>query len=266
MSWFGPGYEGQLFGTGKTPRDPFALAHLAGEIARSLRNPKLQEQLSGSLFAQFDWNVTADDLGGKAARLEEVLHDLDANAAGQTSAVRRKDEAAEELGRTQKCMFKVLEGLMEMAGLDEVARQLRPGEPSRRGTSADGATNEEPVAVGNTEEPSIEPVVAHEETDRAEVAAAEGSEPGSNPSITPLRWVESASEADVAGPDAEGSTSKAGIAPSDPPAAAKPLERPSSGPLRASPHPVRTASDPSGGASHPRSEDSEGVEIRRHAM
>lgn len=265
-STFGAGYEKQLFGTGKTPRDPFTLAKLAGEIARSLRNPELQKQLSGSPFAQFDWDVAADDLGQKAVRLEEVLHDLDENAAGQTSAVRRKDQAAEDFDRTQKGMFKVLEGLMEMVGMDDVARQLRPTVPAKRGASADEAMSEIPEAVKQPRERKIEAAVAPRDTDRDEIAAAAGSDSTSEPSPPPLRLVESASEADSAAPGAIEWASEAGITISDPPAATKARERPSSGRLRASTHPVRTASDPPGAASHPGFEDTEEVEIRRHAV
>lgn len=263
---FGAGYEGQLFGTGKTPRDPLRLAGLAGEIVNQLREPELQEQLSGSPFAQFDWDVTADDLDGKVQGLETSLREIDGNTAGQRSAVRRKDQAATDFDRTQKGMFKVLEGLMEMAGMDDMVRGLRPTEPARRGASADPAKIREAGAVQNGREREIDLPDASEPAERDDIAAAAGSEPASQSSNPPLRLVEFAAEAANPGPDAVESAAEARVPVSDPPAVAKPRKVKSPGRLRASTHPVRTASDPPGGASHRGIEGSEEVGARRHAV
>lgn len=150
--------------------------------------------------------------------------------------------------------------------MNDMVRGLRPTEPARRGASADPAESEEPETVETGSEREIDLSDASEPAERDDIAAAAGSEPASQPSNPPLRWVTSATEAVGTGLDADRSVSEAGIRVSDPPAVAKLRESSSSGRLRESTPRVRTASDPPGGASHRGIESSEEVAARRHAV
>lgn len=224
---FGTSAEGELFGTGKTPRDPVALTRLGHALVDRLSQSETRESLSNGRVS-FDWDVTTAGLVEKTVRLEEVLCELTRNTRRQSTAVAMKDEAAREHDRTQRGLFKVLEGLYEMAGMDTLARKLRPTEPARR-RPTDTSDVEEPIESTASVLPkprSPRPVGA---------TGSHRSEP--RPELRP-------------------SASLRGIRPSAPPGAATPPGSPDSAPLAVSTHPVRTGSDPPGGASHPGSRSS----------
>lgn len=234
---FGRTVEHELFGAGKTPRDAHTMVRLGHALAENLSRRETRERLSGLRRVRFDWDDTAADLADKTARVEEVVRELTVNASRQSTAVVLKDEAAEEHDRTQRGMFKVLEGLYEMAGMDHLARRLRPTEPRRRRSTASPEAPAEPevVAAPADEVPISLPKVAS----------------GSGAVESRPEALRSASSPVEPRPELSPSASRQGIRHAGPPRAAPPPGSPSSAQVAASASPVRASSDPPGGASHP---------------
>lgn len=158
---FGRTMERELFGTGKTPRDPYTLVRLGNALSDKLSTSDVRERLIGHRRVSFDWNETALDVAEQTKYLEETLQELTRNASRQSTAVSRKDEAAREHDRTQRGMFKVLEGLYEMAGMDRLAEKLRPTEPTRRKMEDSHSETAEQAATEPLDEPLHLSTVSH---------------------------------------------------------------------------------------------------------
>lgn len=122
----------------RTPQNPGELQEQAIHLARRLQDPDLD--LSGSRFGEF--RLEASVLTGKLAQSVEALgdriDDLTREERKSEALKLAKDDALKEYNRSFLWIARTVESLCRLAGLDEVARRVRPS--SRR----PGETETEP--------------------------------------------------------------------------------------------------------------------------
>lgn len=132
-SLLGKTMERTLFGAGqKTPREPWELARVAETVRTFLAHPKARDGLCRGLANEALWAAVVAKMAAPLAELWAVLHELDAMENEEGVAVDRLHEAKDRLHRSQVRVFRVQESLLELAGCDDLAEDLRPSAPRRR--------------------------------------------------------------------------------------------------------------------------------------
>lgn len=197
-SLLGKNQEANLFGAGrKTPREPKELVRVASNVAGFLRNDRAEEQICRGLANAELWRAAVEKMSGPLEKLSTVLLELRREASHERAAVTRLHEAKDRLHRTQLHLFRLQESLLTLAGLDDLAEDLRPTVPAprRRATEAPEAVHPTSNALGSLPEASevaLDAVEAVPDRDgRSETAAFPVSpvESPSEASIHPVRKV-----------------------------------------------------------------------------
>lgn len=213
----GKSQERKLFGAGqKTPREPRELARVAQNVITFLGHPEAQEGLCLGLANEDLWTAAVKKMAEPLGELWQVLHELAVMESDERAALRRFHEAKDELHQSQLRVFRIQESLLELAGCEGLAEDLRPAEPTRRRSKKDRA---EAVATGqiveaaaqkpkevveNAPESTLRTLQAGSSQSRAVLDAAESIEatasPGSSPQSPPdveshpvrkvLKWIQ----------------------------------------------------------------------------
>jgi hypothetical protein len=142
----GAGATATLELTGKTPQEPVALSHAAGEVATALVEKKLpKSRVRGATFHAQEW---ADRLGEERGALDEALADVtkeereaEATLITKTTAIAAYDDAFARVAAA-------LGGLLKLAGEDDLAARVRPS------TRRPGRANEDPAPTATTPAPT----------------------------------------------------------------------------------------------------------------
>jgi len=149
----------------RTPQTPVELLEQAAYLVERLGDPELD--LSGSRFGDFQLVATA--MTKKVSESVEVLAPLieDVVRAERRSEAKKlaKDEALEAYNTSFVWIARTVESLCQLAGLDEVARRVRP---SRRRPGETAKEPEETEGDAPTEEETQE-------------TSSEAAEPQPNP-------------------------------------------------------------------------------------
>jgi hypothetical protein len=151
----------------RMPRGPEQLSEQASYLNLRLSDPDLD--LSG---ARFEFQVEASNLvgslSGSSATLKQEIDEL-AREERETEALKlAKDDALDRYNNSFLWIARAVESLLRLAGLDEVARRVRPssrrkgetevkGDPTEDGTTEGEASSEaSPSEAATSEAPSSE--------------------------------------------------------------------------------------------------------------
>ncbi len=137
----------------RTPQQPGELLEQTSHLVTRLRNPELD--LSGARFGEFRFESSdlAKNLAGSVTGLSASVGELVREERQSEAMKLAKDDALSDYNKSFLWIARTVESLCQLAGLEEVARRVRPSsrrpgvtekkfEEPKDGTSTDGSEGE----------------------------------------------------------------------------------------------------------------------------
>ena len=170
----------------RTPTVPAELLEQASHLVERLSDPALD--LTGSRFGDFqlDAPFLARELVGSVETFKQVSEELEREGRRTEASKLAKDDAVERYNKSFLWIARTVESLCRLAGLDEVARrvrpsQRRPGVTARRFEESEGSAPEGERSDGSRSDALAEDGRSEGEgsTEPAPEAAASEASPAS---------------------------------------------------------------------------------------
>jgi hypothetical protein len=140
---YGAPFARQLGFSGTTPADPTALEQLAGQVLGKLDTVRTPRPLVPG--GKVDLEAASESLVGPLAQVRRALKDIARETREAQATLVRKNQAMERFDADLRAFALVLEGLLIMAGMTDLAERVRPATASRGTTGEETPSDDNPT-------------------------------------------------------------------------------------------------------------------------